>query len=249
MKIETGTLLPHSLQPVGQGVTGAQYAVVYISGVTQRCVVKQAGAQEIAAECLCSLLGGALSLPTLIPIIVTDPRDQTYWFGAREVGYPSLSTHLAIGSNLNDSQWAMIVSILSNWSQVGNVISFDELIENGDRNLGNILWNGTQFTIIDHERALNITPKEINKLAALATKYFDTNIIPKIRYSSVAAAMAQQAILSVDTALWQSIEDEFANTPNIIRTHCKNFINIAQGNVGTLANKAADATSPLFAGP
>ena len=139
MKIEQGVLIPRTLIPVGEGITGASYAIVNIEGLSQRCVVKQAGYRGIAAECLCALLGDALELPTLTPVLVTDPRDSSLWFGAREVGYPSLSSTLRIGTSARAEQMHALACILSAWSQVGQVISFDELVANGDRNPGNVL--------------------------------------------------------------------------------------------------------------
>lgn len=82
MQIEQGTLRPKTLQPVGEGVTGAQHGLVRIGGIAQKCVVKQVGPREIAAECFCALLGERLGLPTLAPVVITDPRDPSLWFGA-----------------------------------------------------------------------------------------------------------------------------------------------------------------------
>jgi hypothetical protein len=41
MRIEQGILLPMTLVPVGEGITGAQYGLVNIGGLSQRCVGKQ----------------------------------------------------------------------------------------------------------------------------------------------------------------------------------------------------------------
>lgn len=248
MKIEQGILIPSTLRSVGEGITGASYAIVFISGVSQRCVVKKAGDREIAAECLCALLGNALSLPTLVPVIVTDPRDNTLWFGAREAGYPSLSSRLSIGTHANAIQMLALASVLSAWSQVGQVISFDELIANGDRNPGNILWNGMQFTIIDHERALGVQPKQLNRLAFFATNQFQPQLVGSVQSASTSAAMAQQALLGVGAVAWQLIAAEFSGTPTAIAQHCASFVSFAQGNLGSLTSNTANAMTPMFAG-
>ncbi len=248
MKIEQGILIPSTLTPVGEGITGANYAIVFISGVSQRCVVKKAGDREIAAECLCALLGDNLSLPTLVPVVVTDPRDNTLWFGAREAGYPSLSSRLNIGAHANAIQMVALASVLSAWSQVGQVISFDELIANGDRNPGNILWNGAQFTIIDHERTLGIQPKQLNKLAVFATNQFQPLLVASVQSASTSAAMAQQALLGMGATVWQVIAAEFAGTPPAVAQHCATFVAFAQGNLGSLTSNTANAMTPMFAG-
>ena len=219
MKIEQGILIPATLSPVSEGITGAGYAIVVIADLSQRCVVKKAGHREIASECLCALLGDALGLPTLIPVVVSDPRDDALWFGAREAAYPSLSSRLGIGAQINIIQLQALACILSKWSQVGQVISFDELIANGDRNPGNILWNGEQFTLIDHERALGNQPKELNKLALFATNNFEPALIAGIHSASTSAALAQQALLGADQRIWQKIADSFASSPDVINQH------------------------------
>ncbi len=77
MHIEQGILLPTTLVPVEQGITGAQYAIINIAGLAQRCVVKQVGHPEIAAECFCALLGHYAQLPMLSPVLIIDPRDHS----------------------------------------------------------------------------------------------------------------------------------------------------------------------------
>ena len=247
MKIEQGILIPATLTPVGEGITGASYAIVVIAGLSQRCVVKRAGDREIAAECLCALLGNALGLPTLVPVVVTDPRDNTLWFGAREVGYPSLSSRLRIGTHADALQMQALASILSAWSQVGQVISFDELIVNSDRNPGNVLWNGIQFTIIDHERTLGIKPMQLNKLAFFATNQFQPQLVASVQSAGTSAALAQQALLGVGSTVWQMIEAEFAAVPSVIGQHCVTFSGLARSNLGSLAANTANAMTPMFA--
>lgn len=248
MKIEQGILIPSTLSSVGEGITGASYAIVFISGVSQRCVVKKVGDREIAAECLCALLGDALSLPSLVPVVVTDPRDNTLWFGAREAGYPSLSSRFNIGEHADAMQMAAIASVLSAWFQIGQVISFDELVANGDRNPGNILWNGAQFTIIDHERTLGIQPKQMNKLAFFATNRFQPQLVASVQSASTSAAMAQQALLGMGATAWQVIAAEFAGTPPAVSQHCATFVAFAQGNLGSLTSNTVNAMTPLLVG-
>lgn len=248
MKIEQGILIPATLIPVSEGISGAGYAIVVIEDLSQRCVVKKVGDREIAAECLCALLGDALGLPTLIPVIVSDPRNGSLWFGAREASYPSLSSRLGIGAQINTTQLRALAYILSKWAQVGQVISFDELVANGDRNPGNILWNGAQFTLIDHERALGNHPMELNKLALFATNNFDTALTASIHSASTSAALAQQALLGADSRIWQKIAERFATSPNVISRHFSTLTSLAQGNLGSLASNTANAMTPMLAG-
>lgn len=246
MQVEQGILNPFTLQAVGEGVTGAHFATVSIGGLSQRCVVKQAGSREIAAECFCALLGDSLGLPTLVPVVVTDPRDQSLWFGARDVGYPSLTSRLNITNPPTPIQLIALSMVLSTWAQAPAVISFDEVIANGDRNPGNILWNGVVFTMIDHERALGIEPMTVNKLALFMLQNMNTSHIAQLQQGIVGASMSQQAMLGAGTAIWAAIETEFASLPTAINTHLPAFQQLCQGRVSTLISAASNALMPLL---
>lgn len=246
MKIEQGVLNPFSLIPVGAGINSAHYAVVNIGGLSQRCVVKQVGDREIAAECFCALLGDALSLPTLSPVIVAHPGGGSLWFGARDAAYPSLSARLNIGQTVNPFQLIALAQILSTWAQVGHVISFDELIANGDRNPGNVLWNGAVFTIIDHERSLGNQPKTENRLALFATANFHAQLVAGVSSAATGSAMAQQALLGADPTVWDMIHSEFQSTPSAVGQHHGACEALAKHLLSSLPGHAANAVSPLL---
>ncbi|WP_398307851.1 hypothetical protein [Zoogloea sp.] len=248
MNIEQGLLNPFTLSPVGAGINSAQYAIVNIGGVSQRCVVKMVGDREIAAECFCALLGDALSLQTLTPVIITHPGDNSLWFGARDAAYPSLSARLNIGATVNQHQLVALAQILATWAQVGHVISFDELVANGDRNPGNVLWNGTVFTIIDHERSLGNMPKLSNRLALFATANFHSQLVASVSSAVTGSAMAQQAFLAADQSVWDMIRSEFLAAPHAIGQHYGACESLAKQLVTSLPSHAANAMSPLLQG-
>ena len=246
--IEQGILNPFSQTPVGHGITCPNYAIVYIGGLSQRCVVKNAGHKEIAVECFCALLGEALNLPTLKPVIVRNPEDNSLCFGSRDVGYPNLSTPLGIGDSDSAAQLQAWAIILSAWLQVGDVISFDELILNGDRNPGNVLWSGSAFTIIDHERALEIQPKIINKLALFSTNNFDSKYLSNVQGKSINAALTQQSLLSVDDRIFDSLRSDFSSIPAEVGNYFDELEAIARKTVPLLTANTSKAMSPLFGG-
>jgi hypothetical protein len=248
MKIEQGVLNPFSLQPVGAGINSAQYALVNIGGMSQRCVVKPVGEREIAAECFCALLGDALSLPTLTPVLVTNPNDSSLWFGSRDAAYPSLSARLKIGDTVSQPQLIALAMVLSAWTQIGHVISFDELIANGDRNPGNVLWNGAAFTIIDHERAIGNKPKNSNRLALFATANFQAHLVGSIASAATGSAMAQQAVLSAGQHVWEMIQAEFYSIPISVGQYHGACEVMAKSLLTFLPNHAANAMSPLLQG-
>lgn len=245
--IEQGILNPFSQASVGHGINRPSYAIVNIGGLSQRCVVKNVGHKEIAAECFCALLGGALGLPTLRPVIVTNPLDNSLCFGSREVGYPNLSAQLGIGDSANAAQMQALAIILSAWSHVGHVISFDELILNGDRNPGNVLWSGLAFTIIDHERALEIQAMTVNKLAQFSTNNFDPTHVGSVQSASMGAALAQQSMLSADDRIFTSLRSDFFNIPGEVGNHFNELETIAKKMLPSMAANTSNALSPLFA--
>ena len=248
VKIEQGILNPLTLQPVGAGINSAQYAMVSIGGVSERCVVKNIGDREIAAECFCALLGNSLSLPTLTPVVITHPGEASLWFGCRDAAYPSLSARLKLGATANQAQLVALAHILSGWAQVGHVISFDELIANGDRNPGNVLWNGLDFTIIDHESCVGNRPKNSNRLAVFATANFHAPLVASVASAATGSAMAQQALLTTDATIWTSIEAEFGSLPLVIAQHYSACEALAKQQLASLPASAAQAMSPLLQG-
>lgn len=248
MRVEQGILNQFTLRPVGAGINSAQYAIVSIGGLSHRCVVKHVGEREIAAECFCALLGEKLSLPTLPPVIVMNPADGSLWFGARDVAYPSLSANLNLGNTADQAQLFALAEVLSNWSQVGHVISFDELVANGDRNPGNVLWNGTVFSIIDHERSLGNQPKRVNKLALFSTANFHPSLVASVSSAATGSAMAQQALLSASKTIWDHLQTEFQGMPTVIGQHYGTCETLAKLLLASLPTQAADAMSPLLQG-
>lgn len=248
MKIEQGELNPFTLQPVGVGINSAHFAMVVIEGSSERCVVKQISEEGIAAECFCALLGDSLSLPVLTPVVITDPRDQSLWFGAREQKYPNVSAHLNLGNSANQAQLFAIANVLLTWSHLGHVISFDEVIANGDRNPGNILWDGQTFTIIDHERALGNRPMMENKLAFFATANFLHPNGAAVSSAAMGSAMAQQALLNVNDPLWSHIQLEFQRTHPDVSKHHAQCEKIVKALLPSLHHRVADAMSPLLQG-
>lgn len=248
MKIEQGELNPFTLQPVGIGINSAHFAMVSIGGLSERCVVKKISEEGIAAECFCALVGDSLSLPVLTPVVITDPRDQSLWFGARDQKYPNISAHLKLGSSASHAQLFAIANVLLTWSHLGHVISFDELIANGDRNPGNILWDGQTFTIIDHELALGNRAMTMNKLALFATANFAHPNGAVVSSAALGSAMAQQAFLKANDPVWSHIQLEFQRTHSDVSKHHAQCEKIVQALLPLLHHRVADAMSPLLQG-
>jgi hypothetical protein len=159
--------------PVGTGLTGAQRGLVRFSdGTVRAAIVKRMDARAIAAECFCSLLLRRWGLNVPEPAIVGNPPVA---FACIDVSYPNLLQRVGWSRNLPPEVRAVLeqaaARLVAIFAQTPLALAADEAIRNLDRNLGNILWNGSEVAWIDHERALGASRDpmpDINKLAGLA---------------------------------------------------------------------------------
>ena len=248
MSIEYGTLNPASVVPIGVGLTGACRAIVYIGGLAEKCVVKKIPDQAIAAESFCSVLAAALQLPVLEPVVVTDPRDQSRWFGARELPYPSLGTFLASPSNPSTTELQVLAGILFQWANCPYAISFDQLVLNGDRNVGNLLWDGKSFTLIDHERALGLFPMQSNKLAQLLSNFLPSGQAMQLTSNATVAAIQHQINLDPAHQVCASISQHFSAAPAELVAHITGFETLVSQNASALPAAVTAVLSPVFHG-
>jgi hypothetical protein len=250
--IEEGVLIPATLRPIGQGISGAQRGQVKIAGVSQKCVVKPETLSGIAAECFAAAVGNHLGLPTLHPVIVRHPGQQSMWFGARDKSHPSLLTALNVNAQNQAQAVRSAVMLLATWAQFGSTITFDELIGNPDRNLGNLLWDGADFWLIDHAASMDNKPFTQNKLADVVTGTLDPKSIASVKASSIAQAVVQQIKCGSNAQVWSDLQSAFQtlavvqkNQPTWIQsaTACRQFI---LARLPALANDTANRFSPLL---
>lgn len=173
MELSVVELIPGTEMPVGTGLTGAQRVLVrYPDGMVKAAIVKRMGSKAIAAECFCSLLLRRWGLNVPEPAIVGNPPMA---FACVDVSYPNLLQRLGWSEDLPATTKKVLAEraakLVASFTQTPLALTADEAIQNLDRNLGNILWNGDEVAWIDHERALGASPEpmpDVNKLAALA---------------------------------------------------------------------------------
>jgi hypothetical protein len=248
--IEEGVLIPATLRPVGQGLTGAKRGQVKISGVSYKCVVKPETVHGIVAECFAAAVGMHLGLPALRPVVIRYPGRAEFWFGAREVQHPSLLTALNVGPN-DVAGIRRAVLLLATWAQFGSAIAFDELVANPDRNLQNLLWDGADFWLIDHANALGNKPHDQNKLAAMALS-LDQTTIDTTKAAAIAHALVQQTKCGSGQQVWNDIQSAFQSLSSIQASYstwaqteeeCRKFIH---ARLPMLASDTANCFSPLL---
>lgn len=118
-------------------------------GSTEEVVVfaKQLSTRDISTELVCAALGRCLNLPIPEPVILFDETEAPY-FGSVDAAYPSFSQYI------KDTQDQSVREKLSSWPLLSNAAFFDEWIAMDDRSNGNLLFNGENFYLIDHESAI-----------------------------------------------------------------------------------------------
>ncbi|MFZ5550818.1 MAG: hypothetical protein ACOZJX_19125 [Pseudomonadota bacterium] len=173
MELPVVELIEGSETPVGTGLTGALRALVrYADGNIRAAVVKRMDTRAIAAECFCSLLLRRWGLSVPEPAIVGSPPIA---FACIDVSYPNLLQRVGWSKTLPPQVRSVLeraaARLVAGFAQTPLAVAADEAIKNLDRNLGNILWNGSEVAWIDHERAVGASREpleDVNKLASLA---------------------------------------------------------------------------------
>lgn len=170
MKLRVGALIPNTETPVGEGVNGANRAVIRVDGILRAAVVKRIPLPAVFAECFCGILLRMWELPTPEPVLIHD--NGAVLFASMDAGYPNLKKRLNWSDSLPDSQKEVLVGICArivcSWPDLPRALAADEAISNADRNLGNFLWDGSEHAYIDHERTLGLYEQLDNKIAQLA---------------------------------------------------------------------------------
>lgn len=192
MSLQTATLVPGSETPAGDGYTQATRCVLLTQdGKARAAILKRLPRTAVMAEAFSAVLLKAWGLNVPDPFLV--PDGQALHFASADATYPSLKQRLGLGGlpdgELKDALTRAACHIVAGLEQTPLALMADEAIDNRDRNLGNILWDGTEAAWIDHELALGLAQHlpSINKLAAMVQQ---SSRISSIQQSAVAAWIA-----------------------------------------------------------
>lgn len=175
--------------PVGEGVTAPRRCLVrYPDDAVRAAIVKSLAPSGVAAEAFCALLlrGWGLCVPD--PALVKLPLS----FASVELTFPNLKHRIGWSDSfpppVKEALARQGARLVAGLSDTPRALAADEAIQNRDRNLGNILWDGSTAAWIDHERALGIVPMpDRNKLADMAISTPDW---PSIQRSAVAVSLS-----------------------------------------------------------
>jgi hypothetical protein len=209
MKLEVAELVAGTETPAGDGVSGAMRCTIRLSDRSQRAaVLKRGPADEIAAEAFAALLLRAWSLPVPEPFLVLD--GQAVSFASADVAYPNLKQALGLQAlppgSARDAALAVATALAISLPSAPLAAACDEAIDNRDRNLGNVLWDGQSEAWIDHALALGRgrTHLDVNKLCQMTVGKPDQE-----RFSR--ATIAQGLIL--DRATPAEVDTMLASAP------------------------------------
>lgn len=114
---------------------------------------------DFLVELLTALIGIEIGLPIPEPVIAITEDGKDAWFASVDVKHPDLTRRLNLsnGQIVDDAHNTALLSTLADWPCICDAIGFDEWIANGDRNTGNILYDGRQqFYLIDHNLSMRL---------------------------------------------------------------------------------------------
>lgn len=199
MPIPVVTVVAGTETPVGDGINRPIRVVVRFDDQSVRAaIVKQMPPAGVAAEAFCALLlrGWGLTVPD--PAIVSSP----FSFASLDTGYPNLKQRIGWSDALPLAVKTVLehqgAKLVAGFAETPRALAADEAIDNRDRNLGNILWDGSTVAWIDHERALGLIPQaDTNKLAAMSIMAGDSTSIQKAAIG-ISLSLGAQAIADAE---------------------------------------------------
>lgn len=162
---------------------------IRVDGELHGAIIKRIPEACVAAECFCGQLLRAWGLPVPEPIVVMDGEVKI--FASLEAVYPSLKKNIGWHVDLPPQQRQVIerigAAIACSLPDAARLLAADEAISNADRNLGNILWDGTEHAYIDHERTLGLVAHNHNLMAVFASL---SGMEAELEQGAIAAALS-----------------------------------------------------------
>lgn len=155
-------------------------------------VLKRIPLPSVLAEAFSALLLRAWGLNVPEPFLIQE-SDQVLSFASADAAYPSLKQRFRVDElpkgPVKDQLIKFVCTMVATLPQTPLALMADEAIDNRDRNLGNILWDGKEETWIDHELALGLAHHhpDANKLALMTSS---ANNVDAIKASAVTSWMA-----------------------------------------------------------
>lgn len=164
-KIGLGVLLSANIQPK-KTLNVIKTGMIYTKDNEQVSVVLKPAlpVDEITREFFSACVASLLDLPVPSQYLVLDESTGTVMYACGFLNHPNLCQLFGQDNLLLED----VINKLYSWKSFSKTEVFDELIQNTDRNLGNILWAGDQdYVLIDHGLTFGSRPPDgssLNKL-------------------------------------------------------------------------------------
>jgi hypothetical protein len=194
MSLRTGRLLPGYVV-LDEGVNAPMRGIAATPDGEISVIAKKIGTRTLAVEALCAVYGRSVGLPIPEPIFVFDD-DLGWMFASTDVGHPNLNQFVTTDSI------AMSERLLA-WPHLLSAACFDELMVNSDRHDGNILYDGLDFTLIDHDLCL---PSGMLADAAMAAHH--SNALLDILIAALPEGDLGKRKLIKDSNAWIASRDD-----------------------------------------
>lgn len=184
MEIQVATIISGTETPAGDGVTGALRCVLTLPDGTKRsAIVKRGPPSQIMAEAFSAVLLSKWGLPVPLPFLINE--GATLAFASADIGYPNLKQSLGLDSlpagPAREAAVRVTATLACGLPTAPLAAACDEAIDNRDRNLGNILWDGSDEAWIDHALALGqgLHMQDTNKLCDMAVLIGDEDRVQR----------------------------------------------------------------------
>jgi hypothetical protein len=205
-QLRNARLIPGTESPAGDGITGAMRCVIEDNqGKKQAAILKTGSLKEIAAEAAASLLLSGWGLPVPQPFLVL--RGNDLCFASADAGYPNLKKRLNWDHALPEAKAALeavAFALVCKFPSMPLATACDEAIDNRDRNLGNILWDGQDEVWIDHAYSFGVGSRpDMNKLCVMAVA---AGAADEVQLGALAASM------TLDRKLPDKVDEQLHGT-------------------------------------
>ena len=176
--------------PVGEGNNSPARCVVELTdGSFGVAILKRIPLQSVVIEVFCALVLRRWGLHVPQPLIVQE-ENGAISFASLDGGFPNLKQHLdfddELPADVRHELRLRAAELVSKFNQTPLAIAADEAIQNRDRHLANILWDGAEVSWIDHEGALgNCDEEDQNRLVSLVCLL---GSYEKVRVGAISAA-------------------------------------------------------------
>lgn len=165
----------------------------------QRVLARHAPADRLAPELFGALLARAAGLKAPKPGLANDPATGLWWLTSLPSGMPDLSRRFKIENippAAQQAAFATVATWITSRRQFPTMLAWDEWINNRDRGIQNLLIDGEDCALVDHQQAFDCHDEDytdVNKLAQLVNATLSPAAQMQIKRGAVRATMTFSA--------------------------------------------------------